>query len=568
MAQSKKPSTFNLHRSTEKPVNRRSFLQSTAGLLFLSTAGCRRREFDLIVQGGTIVDGTGGNPYRADVGIRDGRIAALGTLAGRSAGRVLEADGLTAAPGFVDIHNHSDDSLLEEPLCESMVRQGVTTMVLGEGNSAGPVHEGEREWTTLGGYFDHVAQRGVAANICSYVGQGQVWAYVKGFEHRPASPGEIAQMKELVEAAMREGALGLSTSLLMPPASLVTTDQLVELAAVAGRHGGIYSTHIRDEGKGVFDSVAEAIEVGRRADVSVDIIHLKIAHKDLWGRMSDVVAMIAEARRDGLDVQANVYPYTAGQNNLDAIVPPWAHDGGKHRMLERLRHPDHRARIRHEILNGLPGWYNHYLATGGGWDGILLVEMSHPDNKPFVGRRMGALIRAREGDPVDVYIDLMLQEDGDVPAVFFHHSEEDMEFALRQSFTSVGSDGRAVSVDGPSSASHPHPRYYGAFPRVLGRYVREKGLLTLPEAVRKMTSMNAEKVGLVDRGAIQTGYHADLTLFDADRVTDRATFQEPHQYADGIEYVLVNGRPILEQGRRSGDLPGKVLRGPLTRLPA
>ncbi|MEX2402131.1 MAG: amidohydrolase family protein, partial [Rhodothermales bacterium] len=296
-------------------------------------------------------------------------------------------------------------------------------------------------------------------------------------------------------------------------------------------------------------------------------IHLKIAHKELWGRMDEVVAMISDARVEGLDVTANVYPYTAGQNNLNSIVPPWAHDGGTERMLARLRDPRQRARIRREVLEGLPGWYNHYLATGDGWDGILLVSMSHPDNRPYVGRRMGELIRARGGAPVEVLVDVLLQENGDVPAVFFHHSEDDMTLALRQPFTSIGSDGQAVSVDGPTGASHPHPRYYGAFPRVLGRYVREQGVLTLPEAVRKMTSMNAEKVGLVERGRLQTGFHADLTVFDADAVTDRATFQDPHQYADGIEYVVVNGRTILERGRRSEDLPGSVLRGALTRLP-
>ncbi len=549
-------------------ISRRTFIQATAGTMLLSASACRNREFDLLIRGGTVVDGSGDEPYRGDVGIRDGRITAMGDLRGAASSRIIEAEGLTVAPGFIDIHNHSDETLLAEPMCESMVRQGVTTMVLGEGHSAGPLHEGENEWTTLGGYFDHVEQRGVAANICSFVGQAQVWTYVKGFEQQPATPDEIAQMQALVDAAMRDGALGLSTSLLMPPASLVTGEQLGKLATTAREHGGIYSTHIRDEGEGVFESVAEAIEVGRQADVSVDVIHLKIAHKDLWGRMDEVLAMIAEARDDGLDVTANVYPYTAGQNNLNSIVPPWAHDGGTERMMERLRHPDQRARIRGEILEGLPGWYNHYLATGDGWDGILIVSTSHPDNRSFEGRRMGELIESRGGDSVDVFIDVLLEEEGSVPAVFFHHSEEDMQLALRQPYTSVGSDGSAVSPDGPTGSGHPHPRYYGAFPRVLGRYVRELDVLRLPEAVRKMTSMNAQKIGLRQRGVLREGYHADLTIFDAERVTDRATFQDPHQYAEGIEYVVVNGRPILEEGRRSSDLPGQVLRGDLTTLRA
>lgn len=536
-------------------LNRRRFIQ-TAGALALTVA--LKQDFDLLIRGGTLVDGSGGDPFRADVGIRDGRIAAIGNLTGSTAGRIIDVDGLTVAPGFIDIHNHSDETLLAEPLCESMVRQGVTTMVLGEGFSAGPARD--KSWSTLGGYFDHVAKKGVAVNICSYVGQGQVWTYVKGFGHEPATPQEMTKMEALVTEAMGEGALGLSTSLLMPPASLITTAQLVALAKVARRHGGIYSTHIRDEGEGVFDSISEAIDIGRRAHIRTDIIHLKIAHKALWGRMDEVVAMIADAREEGLDIRANVYPYTAGQNNLNSIVPPWAHEGGTERMLERLRDPGLRRRMREEIMNGIPGWYNHYLATGDGWDGMILVSLSGEKNRPFAGKRMGDLLRERGGDPIEVFLDVLLEENGSVPTVFFHHSEEDMQLALRQPFTSVGSDGSAVSPGGPAASSNPHPRYYGTFPRVLGRYVRELRVLTLPEAVRKMTSMNAEKIGLRERGLIREGSHADLTVFDSDRVIDRATFQEPHQYAEGIEYVVVGGKVILESGKRSQELPGAVLR--------
>lgn len=516
--------------------------------------------FDLIVSGGLIVDGSGRPPYRADIGVRDGRIASLGDLKAAGAQRTIRADDLTVAPGFIDIHNHSDDSLLAEPLCESMVRQGVTTMVLGEGNSAGPIRPGQKEWSTLGEYFDYVQKKRVAVNICSYVGQGQVWTYVKGFDHVPAKSQELAEMKRLVADAMKQGAMGLSTSLLMPPANLITTPQLAELAEVARQYGGLYSTHIRDEGLGVFRSVQEAIDIGKQARIPVDIIHLKIAHKDLWGRMREIVALIHKARAEGLNVQANVYPYTAGQNNLSAIVPPWAHAGGRERMLERLKNRDDRARMRTEILNGLPDWYNHYVATGGGWDGMLLVSLSQPGNKPFIGKRMGELIRSRGGDPVEVFFDLLVEENGSVPTVFFHHSEADMQLAMKQPFTSIGSDGAAVSPEGPSGKSHPHPRYYGTFPRVLSRYARELKLLTVPEAVRKMTAMNAKKIGIPKRGYIKKGYWADLTLFNAQEIIDRATFENPHQYAAGIHYVLVNGTIILEQDKRTSALPGRVLR--------
>ncbi len=541
----------------------------------LLLAGCGNPAevpYDLIVWGGRVLDGNGTPAVEADVGVRGGRIAKVGELRQATARRRISATGLVVAPGFIDLHNHSDFTILREPRAESMVRQGVTTMILGEGGSAGPVRAGggrrprgeeaDGDWSTLGGYFSRLERQGVATNIASYVGQGQVWTYVKGQTQTPATAQELEAMKGLVAQAMQEGALGLSTSLLMPPANLIATEQLVELARVAKQHGGIYSTHIRDEGEGVFRSVEEAIAVGRGAGIPVDIIHLKIAHKKLWGRMNEVIAVIEKARSEGLNVQANVYPYTAGQNNLAAIIPPWAHDGGREKMIERLRDPALRARMRKEILAGLPGWYNHYLATGDGWGGMLLVALRHQRNRPFQGRRMSELIAARGGDPVEALFDVLAEENGGVSTVYFHHSEPDMQLALRQAWTSIGSDGTAVSPEGPSGRSHPHPRYYGTFPRVLGRYVRELKALSLEEAVRKMTSLNADKLSLRDRGRIQEGSWADITVFDPARIADRATFEQPHQYAVGVEYVIVNGAVTLEGGRHTGALAGRVLYGP------
>ena len=518
--------------------------------------------FELVIDNGIVIDGSGAPGEQLDVGVSGARIAAVGDLADSGAQRRIDATGLVVAPGFIDIHNHSDHTLLDEPNCESMIRQGVTTMVLGEGGSQGPLPPGEQEWETLGGYFAHVEEQGVAANIASYVGQTQVWTFVKGLAMTPATDEEIGHMRHEIAKAMQQGALGLSTSLLMPPASLVTTEQLVELAKVASEHGGIYSTHIRDEGQGVFDSIAEAIEVGRGADIRVDIIHMKIADKALWGRMSEVVAMIDEARQEGLDIRAHVYPYTAGQNNLRAIIPPWAHDGGNDAMLKRLRDPELRARMKQDILNGIPGWYNHYLATGGGWEGMLLVSFSQQKNKPFVGKRMSELIEARGGDPVDVLFDVLLEENGSVRTVYFHHSEDDMQLALKQPYTSVGSDGAAISPEGPRRGMHPHPRWYGTFPRVLGRYVRELKTLQLPEAVHKLTLMNAEKINISDRGRLKEGYWADITLFDPETVIDKATFENPQQYPEGIHYVIVNGEVVLDNGVHTGSRPGRVLRGP------
>ncbi len=542
----------------------------TALATILLITGCGQDAYDLIILNGTLVDGTGAARREADVAVKDGKIVAMGDLADSPARRTIDASGLIVAPGFIDIHNHSDYTILVDPKAESMVRQGVTTMVLGESGSAGPVvgkadpalpYGLTRNWTTLGGYFQHIENKGVTLNIGSYVGQGQVWVAVMGYENRRPGAEELEQMKELVAEAMEEGALGLSTSLLMPPWSLVSTDELVELAQVARHYGGIYSTHHRDEGLGVFAAVGEAIEIGRRADIPVDIIHLKIAHKDLWGRMGELVKQIETARAEGLNIQANVYPYTAGQNDLVALIPPWALDGGRGKMLERLRDPALRQRMRRDLLNGIEGWYNHYTAPGG-WDRMLLVSFTQPQNEPFQGKYMNELIESRGGDGFDVLFDVLLEEGGSVPTVYFHHTEPDMQLALKQPWTSIGSDGEAVNTEGVLGEQNPHPRYYGTFPRVLGRYVRELGLLTLEQAVHKMTELNAKKVGFQLRGRVEGGYWADLTLFDPKTVIDRATFEQSTQYPEGIEYVLVNGRVVLERGRHTGERPGKVLRGP------
>ena len=547
-------------------------------LLLILLSGCSRwiqaPSYDLLITSGSVIDGDGTPAVTTDIGIRDGRIASIGSLGAASARQRIDASGLTVAPGFIDMHNHSDYTILVEPKSESMIRQGVTTMVLGESRSAGPVKPGVNDdrragsdgatvdWTTLGGYFEKLERQHMATNIASYVGEEQVWTHVKGYGQSPATPSELDAMKQLVARAMEEGAMGLSTALLQPPSSLATTENLIELAKIAKQYGGIYSSHIRDEGEGVFQAIDEAIQVGKGASVPVDIIHMKIAHKELWGRVSEIIAMVQKARDAGYNIQANVYPYTAGQNNLSSIIPPWAHDGGREKMLERLRDPAARRRMHNEILNGLPNWYNHYLATGDGWAGMLLVSLKNERNKPFQGKRMSELIQARGGDPAEVLLDVLIEEGGSVPTVFFHHSEEDMQLVMKQPWTSIGSDGSAVNPDGPTGRSHPHPRYYGTFPRVLGRYVRELKVLTLPEAVKKMSSMNADKIGIKDRGRLREGMWADVTIFDQSTVIDRATFENPHQFPVGITYVIVNGAVTMDHDRHTGVLAGRVIYGP------
>jgi len=518
--------------------------------------------YDLVIAGGTVYDGSGAAGRRADVGIRGGRIAAVGDLARAARKRTIDAKGLAVVPGFIDMHNHSDDSVIDEPKCESMIRQGVTTMVLGEGDSQGPIKPGLRPWTTLGGYFDYIQKKGVATNLCSYVGEGRIWTYVKGEDFKPATPAEMDAMKKEVARAMQEGAMGISTMLMMPPGSLATTAELTELAKVAKQYGGVFSSHIHDEGAGVFDSVAQVIAIAKGANIRADIIHLKIADKEYWGQMPKLIGIIQKARDQGLDIRANVYPYTAGSNNLASIIPPWAHEGGTQEMLKRLRDPQQRTRIHHDVLSGLPGWYDHYLAVGGDWSAMLLVTMNNPKNRPFIGKRMSELIAARGGDPVNVLFDVLLEENGSVPTIYFHHSEPDMQYAMKQPFTSIGSDGTAISPYGPRGKTHPHPRYYGTFPRVLGRYTRELKVLTLPEAIHKMTGMNADKISIPDRGLLKTGYWADVTVFDPQTVADKATFVQPHQYPVGIPYVIVNGQVVIDRGEHTGALPGRVLRGP------
>lgn len=526
---------------------------------------------DLLIRGGRIVDGAGNPWFLGDLAIRGDRIVAVGRSVPGKAKREIDARGLVVAPGFIDVHSHSDFLLLEDGRAQSKIRQGVTTEILGEGTSAGPylgklpspkvlVHGQPEHWTTLDEYFTLIERSGVAVNVASYVGLNNVWQAVMGNSFERPTPKQMQEMQRIVAAAMDGGALGLSCQLMMPPGSLATTDDLVELCKVVARHGGIYSTHIRNEGDGVFDSVKEAIEIGRRAGVPVDVIHLKIADEQYWGRMSEVVALIEAAREQGVDVQANVYPYTRGNNDLASIVPPWAHEGGKAQLLARLKDPDDRERIKHDIREGVPGWYNHFTAVGGDWSRMLIAT----DN-PFKGLTMDRVLALRtannpDADPLDEFLDFLHEQNGSVSTVYAHHTEEDMNVALTRPWCSIGSDGSALAIEGPLRRGNPHPRSFGTFPRILGVYVREQKLLHLEDAVRKMTSLNAAKVGLRDRGLLRSGQFADIVLFDPERVIDRATYTEPFQYPAGIEYVIVNGRVVIDHGEHTGATPGRALR--------
>ncbi len=528
--------------------------------------------YDLLIRGGRIVDGSGNPWFAGDVAVAGGKIVAVGRVPPGKAAREIDAAGLVVAPGFIDMHSHSDTLLLEDGHAQSKIRQGVTTEVLGEGSSEGPkvgklsaakmlVGGQPVSWSTLGEYFAALEKAGISVNVVSYVGINNVWQSVMGTSYERPTAEQFREMQKLVEQSMQDGAIGLSTMLAMPPGSLATTDDLVLLCAPVARHGGLYSTHNRNEGTGVFDAIREAIAVGERARIPVDIIHVKIADQQYWGRMQEIVELIEAARARGVDVQTNIYPYTRGNNNLSSIIPPGAHEGGRGEFLRRLKSPADRERMKKEIRGGIPGWYNHFTAVGGDWSRMLVSGRSQ-----YEGQTMDRVIALRtmtlaaKPDDLDVLFDLLVEEGGSIPTVYAHHTEEDMNLALRQPWCSIGSDGSAYATDGTLRRGNPHPRNFGTFPRVLGVYAREQKLLTLEDAVRKMTSLNAAKIGLSDRGLVRTGLAADLCLFDPAKVIDRATYTDPFHYNEGIEYVVVNGQLVLGRGTHTLARPGRVLR--------
>ena len=569
------PNATFLRRLGGTPMKRRFQHWVHVCALLLNLSGLFSRaadaQYGLIIRGGRVIDGSGNPWFHGDVAVKDDRIVAIGRVAG-DAKREIDATGLIVAPGFIDMHSHSDWVLFEDGNAQSKIRQGVTTEVIGESTSAGPFKgklsprrisvKGESvEIRRLRDYFAALERAGTSVNVASYVGEGTIWECVMGTSFDRPSPGEMQEMKALVAEAMGDGAFGLSTALMMPPSSLATTEDLIELCKVVREHGGIYSTHMRDEGLGVFDSVKESILIGERANVPVDIIHIKIADEKYWGRMKEIVALIEDARRRGVNVQANVYPYTRGNNDLVSIIPPWAHEDGRANLLARLKDPLQRPRLKRDIENGVPGWYNHYTAVGKDWKRMLISA-----NNPYKGLTMDRVIAMKsEGktpppDPLDILFDLLIEQNGSVSTVYAHHTEEDMNLALSQPWCSVGSDGSALATEGTLRRGNPHPRNFGTFPRVLGTYARERGLLRLEDAVRKMTSLNAAKIGIRDRGLLQPGKFADITIFDTGRVGDHSTYEEPFRYSDGIEYVIVNGQVVLDKGRHTGVRSGRALR--------
>jgi dihydroorotase/N-acyl-D-amino-acid deacylase len=531
--------------------------------------------YDLVLKGGWIVDGSGNPRYAGDVAVNGDRIAAVGYLGGAQARDTIDVTGLVVAPGFIDMLGQSETNVLIDNRVLSKVTQGITTEVTGEGESPAPLTDRlialdsayfqrynlNVDWRDLDGYFRRLERTGSTVNIATFVGATQVRRAVIGDEDRKATPAELARMEALVDTAMRQGAVGLSTSLIYAPAIYASTDELIALARVARRHGGIYATHMRNEGEAIDAALNETFQIARAANIPVEIWHLKVSGKPNWGRMPHVLARIDSARGAGIDVTADQYSYIASATSLDVTIPVWALSGGRDSLLSRLRNPAVRARIRQEILEGAKRGEDQYRGVGGA-DGILIASTFEDSLKYLQGKRLGEIARARGRDPVETLFDILLADHSRTGAIYFSMSEPDVQAAMQTWWVAVNTDYGGVAPDGPFANINPHPRTYGSFTRILGRYVRDQKLMPLEDAVRKMTSLAAQRVGLTDRGLIRPGLFADITVFDPATVIDRATFEKPHQLSVGIEYVLVNGQVVLRKGQLTSARPGRGLRGP------
>jgi N-acyl-D-amino-acid deacylase len=533
--------------------------------------------YDVIIRNGRIIDGTGSPWYGGDVGIRNGRIVAIGRL-DAAARQTVDAAGMVVAPGFIDMLGQSELSILVNPSVPSKIFQGITTEITGEGGSAGPLNDSiiaadsatynhyriTPDWRTLGGFFARLEKQGIGINLSSYVGATQVRRMVLGDTDRQPTPAELERMKALVRDAMHEGAMGVSTALQYPPAPFAHTEELVALAAEAGALGGNYATHLRSEGDQIDAALNEAIRIGREARVPVEIWHLKVAGKRNWGRMARVVAKIDSARKAGVDLAADTYAYTAWFNSMSAFIPPWVHDGGDARLVERLKDPDTRTRIRREMLDpGQETWNNEWQEIAGP-SSVLIGAVHNPALEPYLGKTLAQVAAERRTDPIDALFDILVEDQALTDVAVFGMSEPDVTLALRQPWVSINNDSQGTSPDGLLGREHPHPRAYGTFPRILRKYVREDRVLTLEDAIRKFTSLPAQRMRLGDRGVLKVGMWADVVVFDPDSIRDRATFANPNQLSQGMQWVLVNGIPVIAGGKATGALPGRVLRGPGT----
>jgi N-acyl-D-amino-acid deacylase len=531
--------------------------------------------FDLVIANGHIIDGTGSPWYSGDVGIRDGRIAAIGNLSAAARKRTIDAQGKVVAPGFIDMLGQSEISILVDPRLPSKIYQGITTEITGEGGSAAPLNDTiidndrpgyehykiDPDWRTFRQYFARLEKQGMGINLASYVGATQVRRVVLGEADVQPTPEQLEKMKALVRDAMRDGAAGVSTSLMYAPAPYAKTEEIIALASEASKFGGIYATHMRNESDSALEAIDEAVRIGREAHLPVEIWHFKIAGKANFGKMPDLIARVNQARAEGIDVEADTYAYTAWFNSMSAFVPAWAHDGGDARLIERLKDPATRARIRKDLETPSRDWDNEWDEISGPQD-VMVSVVQNPELKKFQGKRLTEVAKAFNEEPMEALFDILIKDNAFTECAVFGMSEPDVTLALQQPWVSVDNDSSGTSPEGIMGEEHPHPRAYGTFPRILRKYVREEKKLTLEDAIRKFTSLPAQRMRLADRGVLKQGMWADVVVFDPETVRDLATFDDPNRLSQGMEYVLINGVPVVDSGKMTGALPGRVLRGP------
>jgi len=544
-------------------------------LMSFARAPLASAPFDVIIKNGHILDGTGGPWYAADIGIRGDRIAAIGKLGDSPAKKIIDATGRIVSPGFIDMLGQSETALLIDSRSISKLAQGITTEITGEGGSVAPQNAKTLaplkpyldhyhlavDWTTLEGYFHRLEKDGTPLNVGTYVGAAQVREAVIGDYDRPPTAAELEQMKSLVAQAMKDGALGISTALIYPPGHYAKTGELIALAQVAAQYGGIYATHMRSEGASEMEAVDEAIRIGREARLPVEIFHLKVSGKTRWGSMPRVVEKIQAARDAGLDIRADQYPYIAGATALASVMPPWAADGGPEKLLARLREPDTRARIKTELATDHREWENLYHDSGDG-AGVMISGVVNPELKKYDGMTVAQMAAAENKPELDALFDFILADNAQTGALYFMADEQDLLYALKQPWTSIGLDANELSLDGPLFEPHTHPRAFGSMARFLGHYVRDQQLMPLEQGIRKITSMPAEREHLTDRGLLKIGFYADVTVFDSATILDEATYASPAQLSKGVDYVFVNGQLEYDRGSLTGAKAGRALRGP------
>lgn len=532
-------------------------------------------DFDVLIKGGTVYDGTGRAPRRVDVAIKGDRIVGIGNLQRAQARNVVDARGMAVAPGFINMLSWSTESLIADGRSQGELRQGVTTQIMGEGWSMGPLNDRLKkqvvdeqddikfdiEWTTLAEYLRYLEKRGVSQNVASFVGATTVRQYVLGESDVQPTPAQLQEMRELVRQAMEEGALGVGSSLIYAPAFYAKTEELIELCKVAARYKGKYISHLRSEGNEWVEAVEELIRISREAGLPAEIYHIKAAGRQNWNKVDKVIALVNAARRQGLKITADMYMYPAGATGLNASLPPWTMDGGYEALFKRLEDPTLRQKIASEVRTPSDKWENLYLAAGSA-DRVLLVGFKSEKLKPLTGKTLAEVAKMRGKDPIETIMDLILEDRSRVGTVYFLMSEENLKKELRQPWVSLGSDGASMAPEGVFLKSSTHPRAYGNFARLLGKYVREEKVISLTEAVRRLTSLPATNLGLNGRGFLRTGMFADVVVFDPATIADRATFEKPHQYSVGVKHVFVNGIQVLKDGEHTDARPGRALWGP------